>query len=89
MISSESLFIAGDVSPQMMFSLFGGFQLVMGGTPIAGWFGSWKIPSFEMDDDWGYRLPPFMENPHMTSIDKFDYCKMHENGSLDCGSDIT
>jgi hypothetical protein len=24
-----------------------------GGTPIAGWFISWKIP-MKMDDDWGY-----------------------------------
>ena len=28
----------------------GAFQLVMGGPPN-GWFISWKIPSFEMDDN--------------------------------------
>ena len=29
-------------------------SIVMVVPPIAGWFMSWKIPSFEMDDDWGY-----------------------------------
>ena len=31
------------------------------GIPRNGWFISWKIPSFEMDDEWGYsyfRKPP-------------------------------
>ena len=31
-----------------------------GGTPIAGWFLFGKIPSFEMDDDWGY---PYFRTP--------------------------
>ena len=32
------------------------------GNPQNGWFISWKIPSFEMDDDWGYPhlwTPPY------------------------------
>ena len=32
---------------------YGGFHS-HGGTPIAAWFIAWNIPSFEMDDDWGY-----------------------------------
>ena len=39
---------------------FGGFHS-LGGTPIAGWFISWKTPN-KMDDDWGYPhfgKPPF------------------------------
>ena len=36
-----------------------GFQLVMGIPPIAGWFISWKIPSFEMDNDWS----PYFRRP--------------------------
>ena len=37
----------------------GGFQLVMGGTPIAGWLMSWEMPlgSIKMDDPG----PPFQE----------------------------
>ena len=35
-----------------------------GGTPMAGWFISWKIP--EMDDDWG--VPPFQETPTSSRI---------------------
>ena len=35
---------------------------INGGTPIAGWFIG-KIPSFEMDDDWGY--PHDYGNPHV------------------------
>ena len=30
-----------------------GFPSSWGYPFIAGWFSSWKIPSFEMDDDWG------------------------------------
>ena len=32
----------------------------MGVAPIAGWFMSWKIPSFELDDDLG--VAPFEES---------------------------
>ena len=36
---------------------------IVGGVPkFAGWFISWKIPSFEMDDEQGYphfRKPPY------------------------------
>ena len=34
------------------------------GTPIAGWFLLWKIPS-NMDDNWGY--PYFRKPPYVTS----------------------
>ena len=30
-----------------------------------GWFMSWKTPSFEMDDDWGY---PFQETPTFVAV---------------------
>ena len=30
-----------------------------------GWFMSWKTPSFEMDDDWGY---PFQETPTLVAV---------------------
>ena len=48
--------------------LFGGFH--KWGTPIAGWFSSWKIPSFEMDDDWGY---PYDFGNHHLSTDGFTF----------------
>ena len=35
-----------------LLTIFGGFH--KWGIPITGWFISWKIPSFEMDENWGY-----------------------------------
>ena len=42
----------------------------MGGTPLSlDWFLLWKIPSFEMDDDWGH--PYDSGNPNMSTISVF------------------
>ena len=45
----------GQCHPTPSPSVYGGFQLGKWGIPkLAGQLISWKIPSFEMDDDWGY-----------------------------------
>ena len=52
-------------------AIYGGFQLVMGNPKLAGWFTIWKIPSFEMDDDWGYpyfRKPPYSSDIVVTNL---------------------
>ena len=47
----------------MMITNDFGVSMVMGGTPIAGWFLLGKVPSFEMDDEQGY--PHDLGNPHV------------------------
>ena len=51
-----------------MFIEIGGVPARHGATPIAGWLISGNIPSFEMDDDWGY--PHDYGNPHILMLEK-------------------
>ena len=52
--------VASDNSATKYGPFYGGFPKM--GTPPNGWLISWKLPWFEMDDDWGYpysRKPPY------------------------------
>ena len=51
-----------DINHKVTYKYYMGGS-INGGTPIAGWFLSWKTPSRSMDDDWGYLYDS--GNPHM------------------------
>ena len=55
------------ISPSPLQSLGYMKKSKNGGTPRAGWFVSWKIPSIEMDD-WSRATSPLMESPHMQEV---------------------
>ena len=62
----------------------------MGKSPITGWFVSGKIPSFELDDDWGYpyfRKPPYdcWDGYWLFSLLKLDVMKKKTNNDIDNG----